>query len=177
MDNSTGYKISAIISNEHELELIISDLIAQTVGRHDISVQGTPTQLADKYGVPYIAPEVIQDSSNPPQKESFMQDDFAWVLGFSFSIPLVICIIIGIFLIGDIRSTADNIIYGILGAIIGSFIGYVIANAVKNHHERAINLQEKRGGFVLWVTYKTQDQEHEIIAILHKHNALEIKVG
>lgn len=177
MDNVATHKISAIVNNEHELELIVSELIAKTVARHDVSVQGNPTQLANKYGIPYIAPEVIQDSSNPPLKESFMQDDFAWVLGYSFSIPLVIGIIIGVFLIGDIRSTEDNIIYGILGAIIGGFIGYIAATTIKNRHEKAILLQEKRGGFVLWVTYKTQEQEQEILTILQKHQAQEIKVG
>ena len=105
MDNNTSMgKISAIISNEKELEDVITQLIAESVARSDISVQGTPEQINEKYKVYFISPEIIQESRHPPVKDPFLNDDFGWVVSFSFAIPLFICLIIAIFIIGDVLS-------------------------------------------------------------------------
>lgn len=176
MDNLITHRVSAIISNEENLELIITELLAKTVARHDINIQGTPSQLTDKYGIPYLDPEVIQDSNNPPKQDYFLQDDFAWVEGFSFSIPLFIGLVIGVFIIGDIHSLFDNIVYGLSGAIIGAAIGYLIVTKIKQRHDKTIQLQENRGGFVLWVTASSPEREQEIIDILQQHQVTDIKV-
>lgn len=171
----TTEKISAILNTEEELEEVITQLIAKSVSFADISIQGTPTQLKEKYGVQFIDPEVIQNSRRPPKKEAFLQDDFGWVLSYSFAIPFIVCIILGIFIIGDIRSTYDNIFYGIVGAIVGAIIGFVISYSIKLNHDKKIVKQEKAGGYVLWVTTHDQKQHEEVLEILKKHHPEHIR--
>ncbi len=175
MNNITTETISAIISNEEELEIVITQLIAESVARSDINIQGTPEQLKEKYGVDFVDPEVIQESDYPPVRDPYLNDDFGWIVGLSFGIPLFICLIIGIFIIGDIRSTSDIWLYGILGAIVGSIIGFFIAKAVKNNHDSKIIEQERKGGFVIWVTTHSKEQHDQVINILKKHHPQHIK--
>lgn len=175
MNSATTEKISAILSNEEELELVITQLIAESVARSDISVQGTPEQLKDKYGICFIDPEVIQKSEYPAVNEPYLNDDFGWIVGFSFAIPLFLCLIIGIFIIGDIRSTADIWLYGILGAIVGAGLGFFIAKSVKLAHEEKIRKQEKKGGYVIWVTTHSKKQHQQVIEILKRHHPQRIK--
>lgn len=171
MNSITSDKISAIISNEEELEDIINQLIAESVARSDISIQGSPGQLKEKFGTGFIKPEVIQHSRNPPITDPFLDDDFGWVLGFSFAIPLFVCLIIAIFIIGDIRSSYDNWLYGILGTIVGTAIGLFCVNKVKKNHDKKILNQEKKGGYVLWVTTHSKAQHQQVLKILKKHHS------
>jgi len=163
-------KISAIIENEHSLEVIIASLLAETVSRGNISVQGSPEQVKDTYGVSFINPETVQHSSRAPTQEPFMRDDFGWVIGFSFALPMFITLIVSVFIIGDIQSTADNILYSIWGLVIGSAIGLICATWVKHRHDRKIKKQEAKGGFVLWVNTNTQQQYEQVINILQKYD-------
>ncbi|KTD22020.1 Uncharacterised protein [Legionella lansingensis] len=168
--------ISAIVSSEGVLELIINKLTEKTVARHDISVQGSPAAVASEYGEAYVGPEEIQKSSHPPKRESFLRDDFGWVIGFSFAIPVFICVVIGVFLIGDVRSPSDNLFYGLLGAIIGAISGALLAKFVRNHQIEQIRKQERKGGFVLWITVTTDEQMDEAIKILEGYHARQIQV-
>lgn len=183
MTNLPAKTVSAVISSEKRLEFIINKLTENVVGRHEISIQGSPTEIAEKYGTPYLDPEIIQQSKNPPKTDSFLRDDFGWVLGLSFAIPLFICVVIAIFIIGDIRSTSDNILYGVLGVLVGAIIGTLFATYVKKHQENHLRSQEKKGGFVLWITVTpdtsetTDEKINKIIAILKKYRALHIKIN
>lgn len=165
MDN-TSKKIWAVMPNEHFLELTINRLLAEAVSRSDISVQGAPEQLKEKYGVSYIDPEVVATSEEPPKTEPYLNDDWGWLLGFSFVIPLFLCIILGVFIIGDIRSYSDIFLYGSLGLIIGSILGFLCLTVVKQRHFRNTKKQESKGGFVLWVTTHTKVQYQQVLDIL-----------
>ncbi|WED42448.1 hypothetical protein [Legionella cardiaca] len=169
--------ISAIVSSESVLEVIITKLTEKTVARHAISVQGSPGEIQEKYGSPYVKPDKIQESKHPPKKESFLQDDLGWIVAFSFSIPVFICVVIGVFLIGDVRSPSDNLFYGILGAIIGAIAGTLLAKFVSNRQTEQNRRQERKGGFVLWVTVTSDEQMNEVITILEAYHAREIKVN
>ncbi|TAL61799.1 MAG: hypothetical protein EPN84_07380 [Legionella sp.] len=175
MNAAKTQKISAIIHDENELETVITQLIAESVAFSDISVQGSPKQIKDKYGVQFIDPEVLQDSKNPPTKEAFLKDDVGWVISYSFTIPFIICIILGIFIIGDIRSTTDNYVYGFFGAIVGAVVGFASAYAVKRNYEKKVAQQEKKGGFVLWVTTHDPEQHEQVLQILKEHHPENIK--
>lgn len=168
-------KISAIITSEKKLERVISTLIIKSVDRHAISIQGSPTKISQVFGTPYIGPTTIQASEEAPTKEYFLEDDFGWVVGFSFSIPVFVCMVIGIFVIGDIRSIYDNVVYGALGAVIGTLIGTGLAFLVRKHQLRRIQEQESRGGYVLWITILSPEQEKEVTHILKRYKACEIK--
>lgn len=80
MNSVPSEKISAIIRNEEDFELVITQLIAESVARADISIQGSAEQLKDKYGVCFIDPKVIQDSEYPAANEPFLNDDFGWAV-------------------------------------------------------------------------------------------------
>ncbi|KTC85184.1 AtpZ/AtpI family protein [Legionella brunensis] len=177
MSSLPNKTISAIVISENVLEIIISKLTEKTVARHAISIQGSPTQLSDKYGKPYVKPDTIQESKHPPTKEYFLRDDFGWLVGFTFAIPVFICIVIGVFLIGDVRSPSDNLFYGILGAIVGAIAGAFLAKFVSNQQVEQIRKQERKGGYVLWITATSDKQVNEVIAILQGYNAREIKVS
>ncbi|WP_298627011.1 hypothetical protein [uncultured Legionella sp.] len=174
MDKKTD-QISVIIEDEEELEITITQLIAESVARSDISVQGTPKQMKEKYGVSFIAPEVVQESRDPPVKEPFLNDDFGWIVGLSFAVPLFSCLIIAIFIMGDIRSSSDIWFYGICGTIVGSILGLLLAKVVKMKHDERISKQEKKGGFVLWVTVHSAEQHQEVINILKRHHPQHMK--
>lgn len=168
-------KMSAIIRNEKELEVVITQLIAESVARSDISIQASADQLKDKYGVSFIDPKVIQDSEYPAVNEPFLNDDFGWVVGLSFAIPLFVCLIIGIFIVGDVRSTSDIWLYGILSAIIGSALGFFLAKSVKNSHDEQIKKQERKGGYVIWILTHSKKQQKQVMDILNRNDALSIK--
>lgn len=174
MATSRAKKISAIIDSEQELEIIITELSEEVVGRQDISVQGSPGELDEQYGTPFPDPDILQHSAHPPKKEPFMMDDFGWVLGFSLGIPIFIFVAIGIFLLGDFRSLKDNLFYGGIGIIVGAIIGSILAGFLKLYRNMIIKKQEKKGGFVLWVNATSQEQMSKIIHILEKHHAKQI---
>ncbi len=169
-------KISAVVPNEKELEDIITQLLSESVARSDISVQGDAEKLKDKYGVSFVKPKVILDSSYPPTQEPYMRDDFGWVIGFSFALPLFICLILGIFIVGDIRSNSDIFLYGFLSALLGTMIGLAIAVPVKKNHDKRIRKQEKKGGFVMWVITHSKQQTQQVKEIFKNHHIKSIQV-
>lgn len=176
MSNTSTCKISAIISNERRLEKVIHRLIQHAVARHDISVQGPPNKMADKFGTHYLKPNNIQESKNPPKQEAFLTDDFGWLIGFAFAIPVFIGVIIGVFIIGDVRSIGDNFLFGILGGIIGAVIGFLLSRKIKQRHEDIAREQEEKGGYVLWITLTGHNQVDDVTTILKKYSAKSITV-
>ncbi|MBA2656305.1 MAG: hypothetical protein H0U70_04890 [Tatlockia sp.] len=169
-------KISASIACEDRLEILINELIGKSVARTDISIQGSPAQIKDKFGLAYVEPKVIQSSSNPPMKEPFLNDDFGWVLGFSFAIPLIVCLILGIFVIGDITSIRDNVIFGIIGALIGSILGLFLYSLINKKHNRRIKKQEQKGGYLIWINTHNSQQYQQVMDILFRNKAHNIKI-
>ncbi|KTD17523.1 hypothetical protein [Legionella jordanis] len=169
--------VSAIFSSESVLEVVINKLTETTVARHDISIQGPPEKMEQTFGKPYVRPDAIQKSANPPKKEHFLRDDFGWVVGFSFGIPVFICVVVAVFLIGDVRSPSDNIFYGVLGGIVGAIVGAFLAKFIKKHQIEQVRKQERAGGFVIWVTVSTDEQINEVVNILNACHAREIKVS
>lgn len=77
--------------------------------------------------------------------------------------------------VSAIRSSYDNWFYGIFGAIVGSAIGYFCAKKVKNNREKKISIQEKKGGYVLWVTTHSKAQHQQVVTILKKHHVEHIR--
>ena len=177
MDNLIKRQISAIVRNEKDLETIINELMEETVSRHDISIQGSPHDVAAEYGTSYLNPLILQKSNHSPKKEPFLHDDFGWVLGFAFSTPFFIGIIIGIFIIGDLRNTYDVLFYGGWGALIGALIGLILSLIIKAHHNHIISKQEQKGGFALWITVTTDDQLNKVKQILKKYHASHIAIA
>jgi hypothetical protein len=167
-------KISAIVDTEEKLERIVCELIENGLGPHDISIQGSAHAIQKRYGTSIIQPDQIQESINPPTKEPFLQDDYAWLLGFSFSIPMFICIVVGVFIIGDVRSYHDNITYGILGALVGSILGWIIFNKVKKYRYYKIKQQEYAGGFVIWISVVDMHQATKVKDILEANKVRHI---
>ncbi|MDX1837021.1 hypothetical protein DIZ81_04950 [Legionella taurinensis] len=167
MDNGSG-KISAIISDEIQLELVANELLANAVARQNLSVQGSPTKVAEKYGVPYVAPEVIQAGHNPPETDPYLRDDFGWLIGFSYGIPIFVLVAIGVFLIGDIHSPAETVFFAVIGFVLGGIIGRFIAKNIKENRNKDIEKQERKGGFVLWVSYNDMEQKEDIIRVLNQ---------
>ncbi|STX28336.1 Uncharacterised protein [Legionella beliardensis] len=176
MDTVSTRKISAIISSEHRVERVFNKLTQTTVARHDITIQGDPSAIADKFGTKYVEPDVVQRSQDAPKKEPYLEDDFGWLMGFAFSIPMFIGIVIGIFIIGDVRSLTDNLIFGVLGAIVGGAVGYLLSRLITLSRKKAHRKQENQGGFVIWVTITNEDQINEVIDILKNYGATNIKV-
>lgn len=172
---ATRMTISAIISNEKVLENLVNELIEVAVDRHQISIQGSPEQLTKAYGQPYIDPDIIQHSPNAPTQEPFLMDDFGWILAYAFTIPLVIGVIIGVFLIGDLFSVADNFLYGAIGGILGGIAGLILHQIIKSHREKKNRKQEVKGGFVIWIQIESEAQIPEIVAILNKYQAVHIE--
>lgn len=174
MDNGSG-KISAIINDERQLELVANELLANAVARQNLSVQGSPTQVAEKYGVPYVAPEVIQAGHNPPETDPYLQDDFGWIIGFSYGIPIFVLVAIGVFLIGDIHSPSENIFFAVIGVVLGGIIGRFIAKGIKENRNKGIENQERKGGFVLWVSYNDIEQKEDIVRVLNQCHVRAVK--
>lgn len=171
-----SHKISAIISSERHLEQIRMKLVPTIVGQHDITVQGAPAQVADQFGTRFVSPQKIKSDTNPPKKEPFLEDDFGWVLGFSFSIPLIIGIIIGMFVMGDVQEFSDNVIYGIAGALIGGGIGLILSLFLRNNHLKNRIRQEEKGGFAVWITVYNEEQVQQTLEILKKYDAKNVTV-
>lgn len=167
--------ISAIISHEDELESLIEELINTTAARHQISVQGSRDKMNKIFGTPYVNPANIQHDEKSPREEPFLKDDFGWILAYSFSIPLVIGVIIGVFIIGDIHSLSDNLLYGSIGAFVGGILGAIFALWIKKRWDDAIQKQERQGGFVIWIQLTEKDREEDILEVLNKHHASHIE--
>lgn len=165
MDRIESHKISAICATENRLEIITKKLTEKIVAQHDISVQKS---IAD--------PHTVQEQVTTSYKEPFLFDDYGWVLGFSFAVPVFICMIIGIFIVGDVRSLSDNILYGLIGGFIGVLIGGFATHKVKKIHERKRRNQEEKGGFVIWITVRSEDQMRQAVALLQKYQATNILV-
>lgn len=159
-----------------KLETIFDKLTQTAVARHDISVQGSPEELAEKCGIQDINAEEVQKCVNAPTRELFLSDDWGWILGFSFALPLVVCLILAIFVIGDIQSTHDNYLYGALGAVVGIILGGSLATLVKRFHDKKIRELEIKGGYVLWVTVNIEDDLKKVIKILKTCKASSIRI-
>lgn len=175
--NSVTEEISAIVSSEDQLENMITELIKDAVARHDISVQGPPSELLTRYGVSYIDPAIIQHSDNPPKKEVFLWDDFGWVLAFAFSIPVAIFSIFAIVIFNDFQSVITNFFIGIAGGLFGAVIGALVSLFIKKRQDAMVSCQEQKGGFVLWITVSSPDKLKEIISILRKYEATNITLA
>lgn len=170
-------KISAIFRDEKTMEQAISHLTEETLALHEISVQASPAELKSSYGKSFVSPEVLQkDSPNTPKQEPFMRDDYGWLLGFSFSIPFILCIIVGLFAGGDLTDYHDNLIYALIGAIIGGGIGYYFMQQVKKKRNTTLKKQESIGGFVLWAMSTVDEQDQKIIAIFQQHGGENISI-
>ncbi|WP_419420585.1 hypothetical protein ACNVED_04590 [Legionella sp. D16C41] len=176
MDKVSTRKISAILSSQHRVERVFNKLTQTTVARHDITIQGTPADLADKFGEQYVEPDVVQRSADAPKQEPYLADDFGWLKGFAFSIPMFIGIVVGVFIIGDVQSLTDNLLFGFLGALIGGAIGYVISRFITISRENAHRKQANQGGFVIWITINNENQINEVMNILKKYGADNIKI-
>ncbi|WP_131783335.1 hypothetical protein [Legionella gresilensis] len=177
MDNVSTRKISAILSSEHRVERVFNKLTQTTVARHDITIQGNPTDIADKFGTQYLEPGRVQESTDAPKKEPYLADDFGWLKGFTFSIPMFIGLVIGLFIGGDLRDNfTDNLIFGLIGAAIGSAIGYVISRLITLRREKAFRKQADQGGFVIWINITNENQIEEVMEILNKYGATNIKI-
>lgn len=167
--------VSAVISNEKALEDLVNELIEVAVDRHQISIQGSPEKLAKAYGQPYVDPDIIQHSRNAPRQEPFLMDDFGWILAYAFTIPMIIGVVVGIFLVGDLFSIADNFLFGAAGGAVGAVFGFLLYKIIKAHREREHDKQEKKGGFVIWVQVESEAQIQEIENILKKYHAVNIE--
>ncbi len=176
MDNLPKNTISAIVGSERRLEMIINRLLEKSVARHDISIQGPPSKMIEEYGRPFLQPKIIQESDHAPTKRAFLDDDFGWVLGFAIGIPVFICTVIAIVLLGDLYSNQKSLLYGSIGATIGALLGASLASFIKKYRTTLIHEQEKQGGFVLWITV-TEDHIPEIMAILKKYRASNVHLG
>jgi len=176
MDNYLTKKVSAIFTSEDEMETAIHKLMQKTVSQHDVSVQNAPGNVSREFGNKSTSPDLIQKNPTSPKKEPFLKDDFGWVLGYSFSIPFVIGIIIGVFVIGDIRSQSDNWLFGIIGGLLGGLIGLTCATIIKRHRENGFKKQESEGGFVIWITITSEEKLQQVISILKTYHAKNIIV-
>lgn len=178
--NDPSRVVSAIVNSEEELEQVIGQLERDVVGRHQISVQGSPGELAKCFNAQYLDPEVIQDSDDPPKKEPFLVDDFGWVVGFSLAIPMFICAIVGFLILGEPQSPSDYFLSSaigiILGAAVGALIGMNLIKVIKKQRNTQIGMQEQKGGFVLWVTAMSAEQSMQIISVLKENHARHILV-
>lgn len=175
MDNKPSNIISAIVHNEAILEQIIDQLESGVVARHQISIQGSPSELVKRFDAEFIDPEIIQNSDNPPKKEPFLVDDFGWVIGFSLAIPVFICSIIGFLIFGNPQSEYSYYLSSAIGVLIGAGIGALIGTTfvklVKKQRNMKIRKQEEKGGFVLWVSASSDEQKAQIISILEQYSA------
>ncbi|STX50802.1 Uncharacterised protein [Legionella busanensis] len=177
MDNVSTRKISAILSSEHRVERVFNKLTQTTVARHDITIQGNPSDLADKFGTQYLEPDRVQESKDAPKKEPYLADDFGWLKGFTFSIPMFIGLVIGLFIGGDLRDNfTDNLIFGLIGAIIGGAVGYIISRLITHRREKAHRTQANQGGFVIWVNITNENQIEEVMDVLKQYGATNIKI-
>jgi cytochrome c biogenesis protein CcdA len=157
--------------------LIINLLEQHLVARYEVSVQGTPEQINEQFGAEYVRPEIIQKSKHPPTKEPFLADDFGFVVGFLFATPCIIGAFIG-FLFMDLRQLEQNELTYILGgAFIGAVIGMILATVAQKRRNKRIQEQEKKGGYVLWVTTTSEKKAKEIVKILKKHHAKSICIS
>ena len=169
------WNISCIVKDNESLENVIQDLIGQSVGRHDIAVQGSTSAVMDATGREYVAPKTLQRLKNKPMQEPFMEDDFGWVIGLTFIIPVMICTIAAVFWLGDIMSTSDNIFYGVTGVLVGSVIGGALAYSIYQLKQKKVKKQEQKGGFLLEVTAHDDEQRQKCIELLEKHHAKHIQ--
>ncbi|KTC75630.1 hypothetical protein Lbir_0350 [Legionella birminghamensis] len=165
-------KISAIFRDERTLEKAISHLTEKTLSLGEVSVQGPPSEMLQKFGKSYISPETLQKAEEfSPKTEPYMHDDFGWKQGFSISIPMFIGIILGLLAGGELRYYYDNVILGAIGGLIGAVIGFFIMKSIRQSRISKIEKQERMGGFVLWLVCTNEQQQQAIFSILKEHHA------
>lgn len=168
--------ISCIVTTEEKLEKLINKLLSKAVSRESISVQGNSSQLHEKLGVEFVAPENLQHKEKTPETEPFMRDDQGWLLGFAFAIPLFISLIVSIFIIGDIQSLRDNILFGIVGLVTGSLLGGASCYFVNSYLQIKKSRQESMGGFLLIVRIIDSENLNIIRNIIKQSGAKNIAI-
>ncbi|MCW8451065.1 hypothetical protein [Legionella quinlivanii] len=165
-------KISAIFRDERTLEKTISHLTEKTLSLGEVSVQGPPSKMVEKFGRPYVNPETVQKAEDfSPKQEPYMHDDFGWAQGFSISIPMFVGIILGLLAGGELNHYADNLVFGVIGGLIGAAIGFGLMKSMRNARIAKIEKQEHMGGFVLWLACTNEQQQQAIFSILNEHHA------
>ena len=163
-------EIAGIVKSEEKLISIFDELWQAGFSRYDISVQDESGKLKHFTGESYPNPKkIIGDPQAPRTASPLMPEEFGWELGFSVAFPVVVMMIIGLILGGNIELTQENLFLGgALGALIGAIPGLCWARYLFNKHQTKINQQTQRGGFVIWVKTDTVNQKQQVKTLFKK---------
>lgn len=171
MDSTNISTLSFIIKKQRHLDKIIRQLLAQCVARSDIAVHGNTnkTNDANQQVKASFSASQHHDDNKVSIEQPYLKDDYGWAVGFSFSIPLFVCLVISVFILGDIQSNHDILVYGLCGLAVGTVLGLAMAFVVHYFRKRNAKKQEQQGGYLVSVTLHNDDQQQGVQKVLHKN--------
>lgn len=184
MGDQTTEKVKVKIATEDILDVVISQLLAQSVPKEDISISGYSDLINKKYGISLISPEIIPISENEPvpikestfksteqSPRSFFSDDCTWTVCLCYLIPQVLGIYIGY------HSALIDVYFDTsIGTLVGFVLGLALSIQVYVSHFCKDLPNTVKGDYILWVVTHSSGQLAQLIELFKSHNIEQIEI-
>lgn len=157
------------------LQDAIRDLEGSAFPRHDISVLGSQTDIASKFGERVVAPEAAEDNPDMPRMPPVRSEEKTIAAGALVGGSAYVGAVAMALAVGAV-SVPATIALAVIGAGGGAAVGAVLAKIMGDHFNQEIEDQIKRGGLLLWVRTPDADRELMACAILRSHGADHVHV-
>jgi hypothetical protein len=120
-------RILAVVNTSDQMEKLTNTLLNNGFARHDISIQDDETDALNQDGT-------INKSMST--RAVWTREDYVWLLGFIFALPVYIAVIAGLLVWGDVHLVVHNyLIIGaatLVGLVIGSFFAKMFHLRIKH---------------------------------------------
>jgi len=160
-------EVVAVFHNADGLENAIGKLEVSGFGRPDISVMASQTAIADKLGHHFKPIEAMEDDPRVPQAAFVRKEDLSEAKAAAIGLPLYLGAAgSALAVVASGGALALAIAAAAAGGLVGGGIGGVIANAIGDHHAKALQASLDAGGILLWVRINDPDHESKATSIL-----------
>ncbi|WP_198946788.1 hypothetical protein [Kiloniella majae] len=155
-----------------ELETAVDELQNAGFDRSEISLLASEATVTEKLGHRYDSVTELEDDENVPrtayvERDSIIEGKTILIGGLAYIGAIVAA--------APIVASGGSLAVAIIGAVLAGgsagVFGSFVAEWIGHKHAESIESQLQRGGLLLWVTLRDQEQEQKALNILNKLGA------
>ena len=167
----------AVFDTVPGFQAAVYDLLIAGFTRHDISVLGSESALAEKFGQRFWTSAELADDPEAP-RAAFVSEEAVGELegGIAGGFLFVGSAIAMTALLGPASTIGASIAAVAVGGAPGAVVGTLLARRAGRHHRAHYAAQIARGGLLLWVRTPTPELERRAVAILRGHSGRDVHV-